>query len=87
LPSGKDGWCWACAKEIKDEFDLLDFKAIMHVPNERLPGGDEEPSRSWISFGLWVASTRQRRARKALVGRSQEEIAAWRAKAGIDTRW
>jgi hypothetical protein len=70
-PAAEDGWCWACAKEIKDEFDLLDFKAIINVPNERLPDGSEKPSRSWIAFGHWVASIRMRRAHKTLVERTR----------------
>ena len=87
LPSTPDGWCWACSKEIKDEFDILDFKAVVKVPMERLPTGDEVPSRSWMAFGQWVASIRKRRARKRLVERTQEEIEAWRVQMGIRTRW
>lgn len=77
----------ACAKEIKDEFDLIDFKATINVPNEHLPDGTEVPAMSWMALGHWVASIRMRRSRKRLVERSQDEIAAWRTQAGIKTRW
>lgn len=86
-PASDDGWCWACTKEIKDELDVLDFESIVKVPMEHREDGSEIPSPSWIALRRWVGSFRKRRVKKALIERSREEIAAWRLRAGVTTRW
>ncbi len=28
----EDGWCWACGKELEDELDLVQFRALINTP-------------------------------------------------------
>lgn len=85
--SSSDGWCWACAKELKDELDLVQFKTIITTPMEHQPDGSEAPMQSWMTLARWVATMRQKRTRRRVLGRSREEIDAWRRQVGIVTRW
>ena len=86
-PAGPDGWCWACAKELKDELDIVRFKATVGAPTERRPDGSEGPSLMWVTIGGWVATLRERRVRKKVLARGQAEIETWRREVGIRTRW
>jgi len=83
----EDGWCWACGKELEDELDLVQFRALINTPMENQPDGGEAPMESWMTLARWVARFRQKRMRRRIEGRSRDEIDAWRRQAGIVTRW
>lgn len=86
-PKGEEGWCWACAKEIKDELDIEAFKMMIGTPNQRLNSGEMVPVEAWAKVAAWVATFKQRRMKKRLLTRSREQIEAWRKEAGIRTKW
>jgi hypothetical protein len=83
-PQTEEGWCWACAKELKDELDIVHFKTVIGAPMERRYDGSEVPMSLWVTVASWVASARQRRARKRVIERSREQVEAWRRE---DRNW
>lgn len=82
-----DGWCWACAKELKDDIDLVRFKSLVTTPVTSGRNGQERPVLSWWMLAHLVAFVRERRVRRRVAKRSRDEIDAWRRRVGIVTRW
>jgi len=81
----EQGWCWACAKELKDELDVEAFRTMVNTPEERYVSGNAVEA--WTLIAGWIASRNQRRARAKVLERNREQIEAWRRGAGIRTRW
>lgn len=83
----REGWCWACVKEVRDELEIEHFKTVVGTPVERRYDGVEAPMAGWHALAGLLASFRKRRLRKKLVARKRKQIEAWRREAGIRTRW